>query len=48
MQHWTLQNIHHKAEAQISLIRKFYSYIVVNKLWLALEWYIYTHAMVST
>ena len=24
----------------ISLIRKFYSYIVFNKLWLALEWYI--------
>ena len=24
----------------ISLIRKFCSYIVVNKLWLALEWYI--------
>ena len=29
------------------LIRKFYSYIVVNNLWLALEWYNYTHAMVN-
>ena len=28
------------AKLSISLIRKFYSYIVVNKLWLALEWYI--------
>ena len=27
------------AKLSISLIRKFYSYIVVNKLWLALEWY---------
>ena len=28
------------AKLSITLIRKFYSYIVVNKLWLALEWYI--------
>ena len=27
------------AKLSISLIRKFYSYIVVNKLWLALECY---------
>ena len=31
----------------MSLIIEFYSYIVVNNLWLALEWYI-THTMVST
>ena len=28
---------------QIALIRKFYSHIVVNKLWLALEWYIHAY-----
>ena len=41
----------------VTSIRKLYSHIAVNKLWLALEWYVYTRlwlafnglrAMVST